>query len=296
MKLLFKNVQAIILATLTLSQVHPLAITQTPSPNFNERIDKKTNKKIFKPIYIILHYTSGCTSKKAFRALSNFFRPVSSHYLISANGTITQLVDESKRAWHAGKSSWKKNDQLNNYSIGIEIVNPGFSEIGQDPCTENVNIWNQENGHQVSGSPHLWYSFTQAQIESVINLCKEIINRYDIKPENILGHSDIAPGRKVDPGPLFPWQELAQQGVGIWYDQNLINESIIKHHNELLPIGTVQDLLNKWGYKTPRSGILDDQTKKVIQAFQMHFRPQNIAGILDEETITILIHLLNEMR
>lgn len=278
-----------------MGQLYPLATTQTPSPNFNERIDKRTNKKIFKPIYIVLHYTSGCTSKKAFRALSNFFRPVSAHYLISANGAISQLVDESKRAWHAGKSSWKKNDQLNSYSIGIEIVNPGFSEVGQDPCTENVDIWNLKNGRQVLGSPYLWYSFTQAQVESVINLCKEIMTRYDIRPENIIGHSDIAPGRKVDPGPLFPWQELAQHGIGIWYDQNFVDESITQHHHKLLPIGAVQDLLNTWGYKTPRSGILDDQTKKVIQAFQMHFRPQNIDGLPDEETVAILQSLLKEI-
>lgn len=293
MKVQFKKFLWLILAILIQNQAYSFDIIQTPSSNFNERIDKKTNKKIIKPTYIILHYTSGCTSKKAFRALSNFFRPVSAHYLIGANGKIAQLVDESKRAWHAGKSSWKKNDQLNSYSIGIEIVNPGFSEPGQDPCTENFDIWNQKNGQQVSGSSYLWYSFTQAQIKSVIALCKEIMNRYDIQPENILGHSDIAPGRKVDPGPLFPWQELAQHGIGVWYDENLIREKIFKQDNDLLPIGTIQDLLNKWGYKAPRSGIFDDQTKKVIQAFQMHFRPKNIDGIADIETTFILKQLLN---
>lgn len=287
MKILFKKIKLMVLATLTLSKLYPLTIIQTPSSNFNERIDKKTNKQILKPTYIILHYTSGCTSKSAFQTLSNFFRPVSAHYLIAANGSISQLVNESKRAWHAGKSSWKKNNQLNSYSIGIEIVNPGFSEVDQDPCTENFDIWNKKNGRLVSGSPYLWYSFTKAQIKSVIALCKEIINRYDIKLENILGHSDIAPGRKVDPGPLFPWQELAQQGVGVWYNQN-----VLKQNNDSLPIETIQSLLKKWGYKTPLSGILDDQTKKVIQAFQMHFRPQNIDGIPDEETIAILKQLL----
>lgn len=288
-----KHILCIILVILIQNQASCLNVIQTPSPNFNERIDKKTNKLITNPTYIILHYTSGCTAKKAFKTLSNFFRPVSAHYLIGANGNITQLVDESKRAWHAGKSSWKKNDQLNSYSIGIEIVNPGFSELDQEPCTENFEIWNKKNGQKVSGSSYFWYSFTQDQIQSVITLCKDIINRYNIKPENILGHSDIAPGRKVDPGPLFPWQELAEQGIGTWYDENLIAKELSKDNHESMPIGTVQNLLNAWGYKTPRSGIFDEQTKKVIQAFQMHFRPKNIDGIADTETIFILKQLLN---
>lgn len=291
MEFLFKKIKLIVLTTLILNQTHPLDITQTPSLNFDDRIDKRTKETVKKPTFIIIHYTSGCTEKKGYQSLSNYFRRVSAHYLICANGNISQLVDESKRAWHAGKSSWKDNDQLNSYSIGIEIVNPGFSELHQDPCTQNENVWNKNSSKFVAGSPYFWYPFTPEQIKSTIALCKEIINRYDIKPENILGHSDVAPGRKVDPGPLFPWKELAEDGIGIWYNDQTLSENISA---PILEISKIQDLLNAWGYKTPRSGTLDDQTKKVIQAFQMHFRSENIDGIPDNETIIILKHLLKK--
>lgn len=249
--------------------------------NFDERIDKKTKKNVL-PAYIIIHYTSGCTSKKAFQSLSNYFRRVSSHYVISEDGTISQLVDESKRAWHAGVSSWKEHSDINTHSIGIEIVNPGFSKINQAPCIQNSNLWNTAQGVIIPGSEFMWYRFTEAQINSTISLCKEIIQKYNIKPKHILGHSDIAPERKIDPGPLFPWKALAENKVGIWHPQ--AQSASYKEPSVL----ETQEALKRWGYNIHISGKLDNQTKKVVQAFQMHFRPEKIDGIMDVETYSIL--------
>lgn len=258
-----------------------LEIIQKPSQNFNERIDKKKRTKVTKPTHLILHYTTDCFHKKSYRALSNFFRRVSAHYLIAADGKIFQLVDESKRAWHAGNSSWRDNNQMNTYSIGIEIVNPGFSKTNKNPCTINQDIWNQSTAVQVAGSSYYWYHFTPEQVDSVIKLCKDIMQRYDIAPELVLGHSDIAPGRKVDPGPLFPWQKLAQKGVGVWH-------AAADEVTELPPLKEIQQMLRSWGYHVKPSGKMNNSTKKAIKAFQMHFRPDNINGILDTETVSIL--------
>ncbi len=270
-----------------MSNLIALNIIQKPSPNFNERLDKKTNTKVTKPTYIIIHYTTDCFHKKSYRALSNFFRPVSSHYLIAADGTIYQLVDESKRAWHAGKSYWKGSRQLNTYSIGIEIVNPGYSKSNKPVCTMNQDIWNQQSATQVKGSPFYWYPYAPEQIAAVQELCKDIVQRYDISPENILGHSDIAPGRKVDPGPLFDWQQLAKQNIGIWHNVQSSD------HTTLPDIKEIQIMLQQLGYHVKPSKKLDKKTKKAIKAFQMHFRPSNIDGILDTETVLILKNILN---
>lgn len=265
-----------------------ITIKQKPSLNFNERKDKKKHTIVTKPKYIILHYTADCHKSQAYRALSNFFRPVSAHYLIAADGTVLQLVDETKRAWHAGKSSWRGNKQMNTYSIGIEIVNPGFTKKKKDPCTNNKEIWNQNTGKQVTGSDYYWYPFTQEQIESTVKLCKEISKRYNIAPEYILGHSDIAPGRKVDPGPLFPWKQLAENDVGAWPNKE-------KQTATTQPtIIETQKALQKWGYSVPISGKLDKKTKQAIQAFQIHFRSENINGTLDAETISLLQNLISK--
>ena len=275
-----------LLLSMHCSSIQTLNIIQKPSSNFNERKDKKTKQLVSKPTHIIMHYTTDCYHKKSFRALSNFIRPVSAHYLIAANGTVYQLVNESKRAWHAGKSSWRDNKQLNTYSIGIEIVNPGFTKHKQDPCTMNTDVWNQHTSVQVPGSSYHWYTFTPEQEQSLIELCKDICKRYNIKPEHVLGHSDIAPGRKVDPGPLFPWQKLARHNIGTW-------PTIIQKPDRLPPIKDIQIMLKKWGYKVPMHGKLDRKTKSVIKSFHMHFRPDNISSTPDEQTVAILQALLN---
>lgn len=278
----------ILLSLFTTTLQYTLEIIQKPSQNFDERIDKQKKQVITKPTHIILHYTNDCFHKKSHRALSNLFRRVSSHYLIAADGIIYQLVDESKRAWHAGKSSWRSNKQLNTYSIGIEIVNPGYSKTKKPHCKINQDIWNDKTAIRLPGSPFYWYPYTPEQIESVKQLCSDIMQRYNIIPKFILGHSDIAPGRKVDPGPLLPWQELAKHGIGVWH-----NESETYQSDQKLPtIKKIQQMLQQWGYDIQLTGKLDSKTKKIIKAFQMHFRPNNIDGILDVETVSILQSLL----
>ncbi len=262
-------------------------VYKKPSPfSDNRECLKKKSRNCFKPEFIIIHYTANCSYKESWKAFFNFLLPVSTHYIIGIDGTVIQMVPESKRAWHAGKSSWQGQDRLNNSSIGIELINPGFSTPGKEPCTKNKNLWNQKTGIFVPGSLNLWYEFSPAQIKSLIELCQVIIKKYDIVPQNILGHSDIAPGRKFDPGPLFPWKKLAEHGVGVWWDN-------LKEIN-FWTIQELQEKLKKYGYNIQVTGIIDDQSKTVIQAFQMHFEQDNISGIPTNRTIEILNNLLEQ--
>ena len=178
---------------------------------------------------LVLHYTGMRTFQEALDRLRDPAAKVSAHYLIDETGEIYSLVDESKRAWHAGVSSWKGKTDINSRSVGIEIVNPGH-EFGYRP-------------------------FPEEQILSVIRLSKEIIKRYVILPENIVGHSDIAPTRKTDPGELFPWKVLAENGIGLWTD-------------DFLPAGkSVEEMLTAIGYDTA-----DEQA--AMTAFQRRFYPE----------------------
>lgn len=159
-----------------------MKITQVPSPNFNERKDGKT------PWIIVLHYTDTPDTKMALDDyLCNPKAEVSAHYVVEKDGNVLQLVDEAHRAWHAGKAHWRGEDDVNSASIGIEIVNAGHT-YGLEP-------------------------FPDAQIDSVIALCQDLMEKWDIAPENVVGHEDVAPKRKIDPGPLFPWDRLVAAGV-----------------------------------------------------------------------------------
>lgn len=254
-----------------------------PSKNFDER---KVKKLTVTPQYIILHYTANCDKKSVLSWFKNALNPTSAHYVIGPNGQITQTVDPDKRAWHAGDSSWKNNTDMNAYSIGIEIVNPGFTQQKTDPCPQtDDDPWNKNSSLQVSGSELHWYPFTKAQIQSLIALCQQLMLRYQIPPENILGHSDIAPHRKSDPGPLLPWKFLAEHNVGIW------PKSLTQHSNH--SVQEIQTMLQAFGYKIKITGTLDKETMQVLKAFQMHFRPTNIDGNADPQTIAILYALLN---
>lgn len=213
--------------------------------------------------FIVLHYTAS-GNEAALKTLSQ--QNVSSHYLITneLEPRIYQLVDENRRAWHAGIGQWYGRTDMNAGSIGIEIVNAG------------------RQGER-------WASYAPAQIKTVIALLQDIIKRHQIKPYNIVGHSDIAPQRKVDPGPRFPWGKLAGAGIGRWYDPALA----AKFENSFLqqglpPISWVQKELIRTGYDAPVSGVLDKATKNVIAAFQMHYRPQRYDGIPDAQTLGIL--------
>lgn len=157
---------------------------QHPSPNYNDR------KNGTAPSLIILHYTGMPTAQGALSRMCDPAAEVSAHYMIDKDGTAYQLVDEEKRAWHAGVSRWNGETDINSHSIGIELVNGGH-EIGYEP-------------------------FPDAQIEALITLCRAIMSRHGIKPEGVIGHQHIAPERKYDPGPTFPWQALADAGVAKW--------------------------------------------------------------------------------
>jgi|TARA_Y100000816_G_scaffold172858_1_gene124255 N-acetylmuramoyl-L-alanine amidase len=220
------------------------------SPNFNKIKRKRNNIK-----YIIIHYTGMKREQDALKRLTKIQSEVSSHYFIKNNGTLLLLVPELYIAWHAGKSGWKNKKFLNKSSIGIEISNPG---------------------HRYG-----YKKFNKKQIQILINLLKKLINKFKISPKNILGHSDIAPERKKDPGEKFPWKTLARKKVSIWHKINpkilskLRNQKCSKKDN----ISFVYNL-KKIGYsKCPE--------KYLVKAFQMRFRPELINGKIDKECLEI---------
>lgn len=237
-------------------------------------IDKTTYKAtVFdkRVRFLVLHYTQG-NFKKSIESLTGY--NVSVHYLVNDQNSdhIFQLVEERDRAWHAGISSWKGRNNINDTSIGIEIVNLGFTL--------------DEKNHKT------WYPYPPEQINSVINLCKQIISNYDIKPTDIIAHSDIAPNRKEDPGPLFPWKQLYDNGIGAWYNEEKVKSLI--PHIDISNIKAIQEKFIKYGYGLNPTGIMDLPTKEVVSSFQMHFRPSNFSGTLDIETVAILEALIEK--
>ncbi|MFA5677807.1 MAG: N-acetylmuramoyl-L-alanine amidase [Pseudomonas sp.] len=215
--------------------------------------------------YVILHYTSS----NAARALNTLTRgEVSSHYLINDNPpTIYRLVDEDRRAWHAGDSSWQGRTWLNTSSIGIEIVHPGYRDTA-------------DGRH--------WYPWNQQQIEQLIPLLQDILQRHDLPPERVLGHSDIAPQRKVDPGPLFPWQQLAEAGVAIWPDTAQVAQYEYLLAGQTPPLAWFEATLQRFGYNVVGRPGQTNTLSNVIAAFQMRFRPAHHDGEPDAQTAAIL--------
>ncbi len=223
--------------------------------------------------FIILHYTS-TDLPRSLQLLSG--RDVSSHYLIGESpATIYRLVDENRRAWHAGESEWNGRTWLNATSIGIELVNRGYVESAD--------------------GRRLWYPYSAEQIDALVVLLKDIMARHDLKPGAIIGHSDIAPQRKVDPGPLFPWKRLAEEGLLPWPDADAVAAERMRYASAGLPTITwFQDALAAQGYRVPRHGHLDDETRNVIAAFQMKYRPARFGGEPDAETAAMLQVLGNQ--
>jgi N-acetylmuramoyl-L-alanine amidase len=215
--------------------------------------------------FLILHYThvDFPTSLKLLTEGN-----VSSHYLVNNSPpTIYGLVDENRRAYHAGVSYWKGATQLNASSIGIEIVNRGYDE---------------------TPAGRVWYDYPQEQMDAVIALVKKIVKEHQIKPERILGHSDIAPGRKVDPGPKFPWKQLADAGLIPWPDANLVAAKRGVFDQQLPDIAWFQQKLSQHGFAVPLNGELDERTQEVLSAFQMKYRQANFDGVADAETAALL--------
>lgn len=267
----------------------PLDIIQSPSPNFDDRK---------RPIrFVVLHYTGMESADGALRVLSDPLpqreaylneipasplmvdgRPadrvlvpapmskVSSHYLAYEDGRVFQLVDEAKRAWHAGRGTWDGENDMNSCSIGIEIAN---------------------GGHDF-GLP----DFTEPQIQSVMTLVRTILDRHGLDPRAVIGHSDLAPSRKPDPGEKFPWKRFAQAGLSIWPaagpedgDQRVLFETLGTMN---AGISTIQTGLGTIGYGVEVNGTYDNVLKDIIRAFQRRFRQSKADGIIDVETVALI--------
>ena len=232
-----------------------------PSPNFDERTG------LARPDMIILHYTGMQFAHEAVHRLCDPKARVSSHYVVMDNGSIVQLVPEVKRAWHAGVSSWGGDTDINSRSIGIEISNPGHD----------------------FGYP----DFPARQIAAVITLCRSILTRNIIRPENIVAHSDVAPARKQDPGEKFPWKRLAQSNIGLWVEPVAITESpVLQLKDAGDKVTELQKALVDYGYSVNVNGTYDKDTQETVTAFQRHFRPARIDGITDTSTRETLRKLL----
>lgn len=238
----------------------PVAARVVPSPNHGERRDRR-------PDMLILHYTGMPDERVALQRLCSPDSEVSAHYFVFENGEVAQLVAEDRRAWHAGAAFWHGETDINSCSIGIEIANPGHD----------------------GGLP----PFPPRQIAGVIALAGDIVARWSIPPERVLGHSDIAPGRKQDPGERFPWQELHRAGIGHWAAPAPIDDGLILRAGDGGPaVEKLQAMLTRYGYGVPVTGIYDEETEKVVAAFQRHFRPERIDGAADPSTIATLRALL----
>lgn len=238
----------------------PLASHFEPSPNHGERLRGPVDA-------IILHYTGMPTGEAALALLCAPESQVSCHYLVWEDGRIWQLAPESRRAWHAGKSFWAGETDLNSRSIGIEIVNPGHD----------------------GGCP----AYPDVQIEAVIALCADITRRLAIVPQRVLAHSDVAPSRKSDPGEYFPWRRLHQAGIGHWVAPAAIRPGPTYEPGAMgPPVAALQTLLAAYGYEVPASGLYDAATRDAVAAFQRHFRPEKVDGIADLSTLETLRGLL----
>ena len=222
------------------------------SPNYSK---KKRSLKDIK--FIIIHYTGMQSEVAAIKRLKNLKSKVSCHYLINRKGKVIRMVDDTYIAWHAGKSRWKNFVNLNKNSLGIELVN---------------------KGHQFG-----YQAFSNQQIKSLISLCKVLKKKFSIKKENFLGHSDIAPLRKSDPGEKFPWKKLNLHGLGKWYKKNNRNKKVNSSKIESLFFKN----LKKLGYNYFSVHKKSSNDKKIIKSFQMHYLPNNVTGKIDQKTFKI---------
>ncbi len=268
----------------------PLVDALRPSPNHGERRGRFAHEP---PDILLLHYTgmpdgrgmSG--AERAIRWLTMPVSEVSAHYVVDEDGRITQLVPEPRRAWHAGRGVWGSESDVNSASIGIEIVNPGhWWDMGLSPDRD------PQEPVEVHPGPR---SFPPAQIAAVIGLSRDIVARNGIPADRVLAHSDIAPGRKRDPGELFPWDALARAGVGLWVAPVEDREGRTFRPGETSPpVAALQAMLRLYGYGLEVTGYYDTATEAVVEAFQRHFRPARVDGVADAGTLATLRALLDE--
>ena len=233
------------------------------SPNFDQR--KRPSKSIK---LLVIHYTGMQSERESIMRLCNPKYKVSSHFVINQNGKIYRLVQDYQTAWHAGKSCWGKYKNLNKNSIGIELVN---------------------KGHEFD-----YTNFKKKQLSSLIKICKILIKKYKIKKRNIVGHSDISPLRKIDPGEKFPWKELADKKIGIWH--NCKAKDLIKFRQVRISNKFKSEFINnlkKIGYCFHNKKKTN--FSKTVQAFQRHYRKELINGIIDKECLIIAINILKKL-
>ena len=233
-----------------------------PSPNHGER------KSRVAPDMIVLHYTGMSDSQAAIRLLCDPSSEVSAHYVVLQDGYIIQLVAEFRRAWHAGMATWAGETDVNSCSIGVEVANPGHD--------------------------HGYPPFPKRQIAAVTALCRSIFTRHAIPPDRVLAHSDVAPARKQDPGEKFPWKALADSGVGLWVKPVPISQAgpifVLGETHPL--VEETQRLLARYGYNVTATGYLDGTTRDAVAAFQRHFRPERVDGVVDISTVATLKALI----
>ena len=221
---------------------------------------------------LLLHYTGMPTPSEALDALCDPQRKVSAHYFIEEDGGVIPLVAEERRAWHAGKASWRGSSDINARSIGIELVNPGHE-------------WGYRD-------------FPEAQMQALVSLGKEIMARHPIPARHVLGHSDVAPHRKQDPGERFDWERLAKEGIGLWVGRTSASPSatslsLEQSGSEILQL---RHELHRFGYGVDIDvEHFDENLQGVVAAFQRHFRPWKVDGIADGESRGVLRQLLDRI-
>lgn len=222
------------------------------TPNFDDRGGAVVD-------VLVMHYTGMRSAMEAFNRMCDPASQVSAHYMIDEDGSVVNLVPEDKRAWHAGISCWRGISSLNYTSIGLEIVNPGH-EFG-------------------------YREFPDVQMRAVTDLAKEIIQRHNIPARNVVGHSDIAPLRKQDPGELFNWMQLAEDGIGIFPATGFVwrpAEALIEPGTENVATARVQGMLAEYGYHIRVDGHYGEKTEQIVKAFKRHFVPEQVNIIWDK--------------
>ncbi|MEL6955459.1 MAG: N-acetylmuramoyl-L-alanine amidase [Pseudomonadota bacterium] len=235
-----------------------MRIIRSPSPNFNERKHPLD--------MLVLHYTGMETGAAAEARLKDPSAEVSAHYLVREDGVIVQMVAQDSRAWHAGVAAWQGESDLNSRSIGIEIVN---------------------GGHDFPLADGSLPPYPDVQIAAVISLCKAILARHNICQTRVVGHSDIAPDRKADPGEHFPWQKLSEHGIGIWPTQapdmagRVARGKGLERGDRGEPVERMQAMLLSIGYDLSVTAEYDAQTEAVVRAFQRRWRPEQVTGQAD---------------
>ncbi|MEE4298692.1 MAG: N-acetylmuramoyl-L-alanine amidase [Pseudomonadales bacterium] len=275
----------LLLAGVLLTSCGEPRVWNVPSANHNSRVQ-----------HLVLHFTSENHAESLRLLTQPTDAPVSAHYLIPDprdpgwgrdEVVVLRLVAEERRAWHAGRSHWAGTTALNDSSIGIEIVNESRCET-----SNGMNAVRDPDERRCVFQP-----YDDRQIDVLIALLQGILERHpDIDPEDVVAHADIAPDRKVDPGPLFPWARLHEAGIGAWYETEQVMRIRAGLAPEDLEARSVQRALAAWGYGVTETALFDTDTRFALEAFQMHFRPTRHDGVADAETVAILHALIARYR